>query len=345
MKRFMLMIIITALSFQAVIAQNISAKANAFISLLSATERNKAVYPFDTTERYRFHYIPQNDRKGISINELNTRQQSALMGLLRSCLSRETIKKIDEIRGLENVLKEMEHRTAEDHFRDSGKYMITIFGIPSPANIWGWRFEGHHIAFHFSTANNKIISGTPGFLGSNPAVVQSGSHKDEEVLKEETDKGFALLQALSPDELKNALIDSLAPGEIITGASRSAMINQPAGVQYRNLTPAHQQMLLQLINLYIHRYTTLFADNMLKEIQTAGLDNIWFAWAGSTKHIFGKAYYYRIQAPTIIIEYDNSQNNANHIHTVVRDLKTDFGGDLLLEHYRQSHTGQPSAAN
>ncbi len=89
--------------------------------------------------------------------------------------------------------------------------------------------------------------------------------------------------------------------------------------------------------MYIHRYTKLFADNMLKQIQTAGLDNLWFTWAGYTEHVIGKPYYYRIQGPTIIIEYDNSQNNANHIHTVIRDLTNDFGGDLLLEHYKESH--------
>ncbi len=114
-------------------------------------------------------------------------------------------------------------------------------------------------------------------------------------------------------------------------------IDHPAGIRFNELSPAHQQGLLQLLNIYVHRYTNLFANRMLKEIQAAGLDNLWFTWAGNTQPVLGKAYYYRIQGPTIIIEYDNSQNNANHIHTVIRDLKNDFGGDLLLEHYRKSH--------
>ncbi|MEP7141443.1 MAG: DUF3500 domain-containing protein [Ferruginibacter sp.] len=318
-------------------AQDLVGKADAFIHLLDSSQLIKAVYPFDTSERYRFNYVPLDDRKGISVNELNTGQRTALMDLLKTCLSEETVKKVNDIMQLDIILKELEHRKPEDHFRDPGKYFVTIFGIPSAKTIWGWRFEGHHVAFHFSADKKQLVAGTPGFLGSNPGIVLSGPQKNKEVLKEETDKGFALLHALSPEELKKAITDTTAPGEIITGSSRKAMIDHPAGIRYNELSPAHQQLMLQLINLYIHRYTTLFADKMLKEIQSAGLDKLWFTWAGYTEHVLGKPYYYRIQGPTIIIEYDNSQNNANHVHTVVRDLKDDFGGDLLLEHYRESH--------
>ncbi|MCW3090176.1 MAG: hypothetical protein JWP81_1245 [Ferruginibacter sp.] len=320
-----------------VMAQDMVGKANAFIRQLDDAQRVKALYPFDTTERYRFNYVPLDDRKGISVNELNATQRAALMDLLKTCLSEQTLKKVNDIMQLDNILKELEHRKAEDHYRDPGKYFITIFGIPSSSTIWGWRFEGHHVAFHFSADKNQLVAGTPGFLGANPAIVLSGPQKNKEVLKEETDRGFTLLHALSPEELKKAITDTIAPGEIVTGASRSAMIGHPVGIRYNELSAAHQQLLLQLLNGYIHRYTTLFAQAMLKEIQAAGLENLWFTWAGSTEHVLGKPYYYRIQGPTIIIEYDNSQNNANHIHTVIRDLKNDFGGDLLLEHYRKSH--------
>ena len=115
------------------------------------------------------------------------------------------------------------------------------------------------------------------------------------------------------------------------------MIDHPSGILYSEMTSGQQQQFLALIKLYIHRFTKLFSDDMLKEIQRAGLDNLRFAWAGQTEPGNGKPHYYRIQGPTIIIEYDNTQNNANHIHTIVRDLKHDFGGDLLLEHYRSAH--------
>lgn len=337
MNRYFLFPIICILFNSPVRSQDIAGKAGAFINLLDSGQRYKALYPFDTTERYRFNFVPLDDRKGISVNELDPAQRTAVFDLMKSCLSEETVKKVNDIMQLDNILKELEHRKPEDHYRDAGKYFITIFGIPAATTIWGWRFEGHHVAFHFSANKNQLVAATPGFLGSNPAIVLEGPQKGKEVLNEETDRGFALLHALTAEELKKAVADTIAPGEIVTAASRKALIEHPGGVRYGELSAVHQQLLLQLINLYIHRYTTLFADNMLKDIQAAGLDNIWFTWAGYTEHAPGHPYYYRIQGPTIIIEYDNSQNNANHIHTVIRDLKADFGGDLLLQHYRENH--------
>jgi len=337
MNRFFLFLLFCLSFAEPAMAQNSVGKASAFIQLLDSAQRNKALYPFDTSERYRFNFVPQEDRKGISLNELTEAQEKAVMDLLKTCLTKETVKKVNDIMQLDLILKELEKRKPEDHYRDPRKYFVTIFGIPSANTIWGWRFEGHHISFHFSANKNQLVAGTPGFLGSNPAIVLSGPQKDKQVLKEETDNGFALLHALSAAELKKALTDTLVPAEIITAANRKAMIEHPAGIRYNELSPANQQLLLQLVKVYIHRYTKLFADNMLKEIQGAGLDNLWFTWIGNTTHELGKPHYYRIQGPTIIIEYDNIQNNANHIHTVVRDLKTDFGGDLLLEHYRGSH--------
>jgi len=337
MNRVILFILAAFLFVASAKSQDLVSKATAFIQLLDTAQRAKTLYPFDTEERYRFKYVPLDDRKGISYNELTTEQRKALMDLLGTCISSETVKKVNAIMQLDLILKELEQRKPEDHYRDPGKYFVTIFGIPSDKTIWGWRFEGHHVAFHFSADKKQLVAGTPGFLGTNPAIVQNDPQKNTEVLKEETDKGFALLHALTPEELKKAVIDTAAPKEILTEANRKAMIDHPAGIRYRELSPEHQQQLLQLINLYINRYTTLFAATMLKEIQTAGLDNLWFTWAGYTEPVLGRPYYYRIQGPTIIIEYDNTQNNANHVHTVVRDLKTDFGGDLLLEHYREGH--------
>lgn len=337
MNRLFFALLFSLVSISLVNAQDLSEGAQTFIRLLTDSQKVKALFPFDTEERYRFNYVPLDDRKGISFNELNTAQRAALMNLLHACIGDETVEKVKNIMQLDVILKKLENRPPGDHFRDPGKYFVSIFGIPSANAIWGWRFEGHHVALHFSSENNQLVAGTPGFLGSNPAVVLDGPQKGEEVLKDETARGFALIQALSPGELKEALIDSVAPAEIITGSNRKAMIGHPAGIRYSELSAAHQQLLLQLLSLYVHRYTKLFAETMLKEIQSAGLENLWFTWAGTTTKIAGKPYYYRIQGPTIIIEYDNTQNNANHVHTVVRDLNSDFGGDLLLEHYRRNH--------
>ena len=319
-------------------AQAIVPAANHFIHLLDSGQKAAALYPFDVDERYNFHYIPKDNRKGITIGELNPEQKKAALKLVRSCLSEQTATKISEIMQLDLVLKAIEHRPESDHFRNPGKYYFTIFGVPGDKNIWGWRLEGHHVSFNFSVNEKKLVAGTPGFLGANPAIVKEGPAKGKQVLRDETDMGYKMLQTLTAEELQKALIITVAPADILTAANRKAMIENPAGIRYSEMSSRQQEILLQLVSLYIHRFTKLFADDMLKEIEGAGLDNLRFAWAGNTDpSVNGVASYYRVQGPTIIIEYDNSQNNANHIHTVVRDLKHDFGGDVLLEHYRNSH--------
>ena len=207
-------------------------------------------------------------------------------------------------------------------------------------SVWGWRFEGHHVAFNFSSDNNQLVSATPGFLGSNPAIVLSGPEKGKQILKDETELGFALLHSLDATQIEKAVIDKTAPGEILTAASRKAMISDLKGILYSELNAAQQKIFMQLLSLYIHRYNRSFAKGMMHDIESAGFNNLRFAWAGDQQQGGpGHPHYYRIQGPTIIIEYDNTQNNANHVHTVVRDLKKDFGGDELLEHYKKhKHT-------
>lgn len=317
-------------------SQDPVAAANTFIATLDEAAKKKMVYPFDTDERYAFHFVPK-DRNGISWNELSPAQRRAAMGLLKSCLSEAGAKKAVDIMQLETVLKALEGRGDDDHYRDSGRYYFTIFGVPGANAIWGWRIEGHHLSFTFSADKNRLVSGTPAFMGANPAVVRSGPQQGKQVLKEETDAAFALLHSLSGEQAKKAVFDATAPGDILTFTSRKAMIEQPSGILYSELTAAQQQQLLQLIRVYVQRYTKLFADTMLNEIRDAGLENLRFAWAGAIEPAAGKPHYYRIQGPTIIIEYDNTQNGANHIHSVLRDLKRDFGGDLLLQHYKAAH--------
>jgi hypothetical protein len=325
-----------AINFLPANAQEPVRAVNQFIESLNNSQRTAALYPFDSEERYNFHFIPRN-RKGIAIGELNSNQKQAALQLIRSCLSEQATQKVTDIIALETLLKSIEGRQLDDRYRDSEKYYFTVFGVPGEKTIWGWRVEGHHVSFNFSVDQQKLVSGTPGFLGANPAVVKEGPEKGKEILKEETETGFALLKSLDQTASQKAVFSNSAPGDILTSANRKAMIDRQVGISYAEMNAEQKEKFLQLINLYVHRFTRLFAEDMLKEIQKAGLENLRFAWAGSTERAPGKAYYYRVQGPTIIIEYDNSQNNANHIHTVVRDLLHDFGGDMLLEHYRSAH--------
>jgi len=311
-----------------------SDKAQKFLQMLSPEQKQKALFPFDGDERYNWHYIPK-EREGITLNELNTAQQKAAFELLHTVLSDTGYEKTTSIMKLETVLKEMENRPANDNYRDPGNYHFSIFGEPATDSIWGWRLEGHHVSFNFSSENNRLVSGTPGFLGSNPAVVLSGPEKGKQILKDEAELGFSLLNSLDEKQLTKAIISNNAPGDIITANSRKAMISDPKGLLYNELNKAQQKIFMQLLSIYIHRYTNTFALQMMDEIETAGLNNLRFAWAGAHQPGPGHPHYYRIQGPTIIIEYDNTQNNANHVHTVIRDLKNDFGGDELLEHYKK----------
>lgn len=318
------------------ISGGMSATANKFLETLSARQKAKTQFSFDEHERYNWHYIPKN-RKGISLSDLNEDQRKAAMNLLRTALSDNGYNKTIAIIQLEAVLKEAEGRPSNDDYRDPGKYYFSIFGNPAADSIWGWRLEGHHVSFNFSTKNNRLVSGTPGFLGANPAIVLSGPEKGKQILKDEAELGFTLLHSLDTKQMEKAIINAEAPGDIITGASRKAMISDPRGILYSELNDAQQKIFLQLLSIYIHRYTPSFAMDMMHEIEDAGLTNLRFAWAGAKQPGPGNPHYYRIQGPTIIIEFDNTQNNANHVHTVVRNLKNDFGGDELLEHYKKSH--------
>ena len=311
--------------------------AKRFLNSLSKEQRSKALYDFGSDERYNWHFVPVKDRKGILIGDLNEQQKEAAFALLKLYLSDAAFKQTQEIIQLELVLQELENRSKDDWFRNPANYAFIFFGNPSDTAAWGWRFEGHHISFIFSTINNKLISGTPGFLGANPAIVLSGQQKGKEVLKNEAHLGFALMQSLTSSQLSKAIIGNDAPADIQTSNSRKAMIEKQQGILYSELNKEQQKIFLQLLSVYINRYTKHFADDMMHEIENAGLDKLQFAWAGSQQRAIGKPYYYRIQGPTIIIELDNTQNNANHIHSVVRDLKHDFGGDELLKHYQKYH--------
>jgi hypothetical protein len=161
--------------------------ANHFISTLSEAQKLKTFYPFENDERFNFHFVPKNDRKGTSINELTVAQKKAAMALLKACVSEDGYNKASSIMQLETVLKAIENRVEGDNYRDPGKYFFTIFGVPGKNTTWGWRLEGHHVAFNFSAQNNKLVAATPNFLGSNPAIVPEGPQKGKQILKDEAE--------------------------------------------------------------------------------------------------------------------------------------------------------------
>lgn len=314
--------------------QAIVEQANQFLSSLSKEQRSKAFYRFDDAERFRWHFVPR-ERNGISLHDLSEAQTKAVYTLVTASLSKQGADKAKGIIALEKILQRVEGRSADDAYRDPKKYYFTIFGEPSFTAPWAWRLEGHHLSVNFSSVGGTIVSSTPSFMGSNPATVPAGDEKGRRVLKEEMDQGFALVQSLTAQQQKAAVFSNDALPEIITGNDRHATLLSPAGIAYAELTSAQQNAFLQLLDVYVRNYELGFSNKLMAKIKKAGIDKLTFAWAGSLNP--GAGHYYRIQGPMLLIEYDNTQNNANHIHTVVRDLTNDFAEDILREHYAKEH--------
>jgi hypothetical protein len=235
---------------------------------------------------------------------------------------------------LEQVLHIIEG-TNRRFSRDPELYFVSIFGEPGPGKTWGWRFEGHHLSLSFTVAGGEHISATPSMMGTNPAIVPGGPHKGLQILADEENLGRQLAKSLSTDQRTTAVISERAPEDIITGNQRKISPLEPAGIRWKDLNEDQRQLIWRLVKIYVERARGEIAAADLKKITDAGQEKIHFAWAGGMEP--GRGHYYRIQGPTFLIEYDNTQNNANHIHSVYRDFTEDFGDDLLKRHYEEEH--------
>lgn len=315
-----------------VIGQDLAKKADAFLNLLSTDLRAKAQFSFGDDERFNWNFVPIA-RRGPTFHDFNEKQRAAAISLLKASLSDQGYQKVMGIIDLENVLRVIENRGPTDNYRDPLNYHFSIFGTPSSKKEWGWRFEGHHISLNFSSHQGFLASSTPSFLGSNPGIVRSGNSQGTQILKKEMELGFVLLNSLDEAQLQKARFSQNAPSEIITGNSRKASLLSPSGIKFGDLNSAQQEMFTQLLDVYIRNYAGEFSDKLLVKLRKSVFDDLHFAWAGSLKP--GSGHYYRIQGKTLLIEYDNTQNNSNHVHTVVRDLSNDFGEDLLHGHYQK----------
>ena len=307
--------------------------ANAFLTALTPDQRAKAAFGFNSDDRLRWHFIPNEmfPRKGLMIKDMTEAQRRLAHDLLRTGLSARGYHKVTTIIGLEDVLQVIE--VGGKFARNKEEYLFSIFGTPGPKGAWGWRLEGHHVSVRFTINDGSVgsqVASSPMFLGSNPAEVREGAQKGLRVLGEEEDAGRALVQSLSADQLKSAVINVTAPTDILTTNKSDIAPLPDDGILYATLLPAQQQLLRQVIEAYTETMESDVAAERMKVATVAGLDKLRFAWAGSTAR--GEKHYYRIQGPTLLIEFDNTQNDGNHVHSVWRDFKGDFGRDLLREH-------------
>jgi len=308
--------------------------ANEFLASLDESLKSKVLFEYKDAERYNWNFVPKA-RKGLSLHDLNEEQKQLAFALLKASLSDQGYSKATNIVALEAVLREVEGRGEDDAYRDPMKYFFSIFGKPSEDDLWGWRFEGHHISLNFSSDDGTIVASTPTFMGSNPAVIPLEEQKGKQTLQLETELGFRLVNALNSQQLQQARFSENALPEIVSGNERNAKTLEPKGISYADLTALQKDLFDKLLNVYVKNYQLGFSTKLMEKIKKAGIENLYFAWAGSMKP--GAGHYYRIQGPMLLIEYDNTQTNANHVHTAVRDLTNDFAEDILKEHYEKHH--------
>ena len=333
---FLLVIVVAAFTVlppvpaPAEVGGRMAAAADAYIATLGSAERDRGTWELDAEQRFDWHFVPR-ERYGVRLRDMNAEQRIAAHGLLQSVLSSQGYLKATGVMQLEGILGVIEGRTAQ---RDPQDYYFNIFGAPSENEPWAWRFEGHHISMNVAVAGDASPSVTPAFLGSNPAVVGEGPNAGRRLLGAEDDLARELMVLFTDAQLRTVIIEAEAPRDIITGNARTVEFDSYQGLPASRMNDAQSRALMHLIEEYLNNADVDVADTEMDRIHEAGLENLHFAWAGSTMR--GEGHYYRIHGPTVLIEYDNVQGGANHVHSVWRDPQNDFGDDLLRRHYEEA---------
>jgi hypothetical protein len=248
-------------------------------------------------------------------------QRALAFGLVQSGLAGSGYLKATTIMSLEQILKELEQ--GKGPVRDPELYFVTIFGKPSDRGKWGWRVEGHHLSLNFTLDNGKIVAATPAFFGANPAEVRQGPREGLRTLADVEDRALRLVQALDSTQMKKAVIADTAPKDIRAANTLQPPTDDAVGIAFSELNDDQRQMLRTLVESYAANMPNEVATAWLDEIKQAGPDSVRFAWFGPGDRLQPHAY--RVQGPTFLIEFNNTQNGANHIHSVWRNMLGDFG--------------------
>ncbi|HLX59931.1 MAG TPA: DUF3500 domain-containing protein [Planctomycetota bacterium] len=315
-------------------AGEMSEAANSLLNALDDEQKKKISFDFKDAEREKFIFVPDLKRKGLTIKEMAPVQRPLALALLNTGLSQYGFNSVLSIMSLEGVLFEQEKGKKGTPVRDAENYFVEIFGKPGNDQIWGWRFEGHHFSASFTCVMGKTVIAAPLFMGCNPEVVKEGPRKGHATLKEVEDAGRKFIMALNDDQKKKAIIVADTPKDIYSATKRRIELKKE-GIPASELNKDQKDLLLALIHEYLRRDRPEIAAAETARVEKEGIDTISFAWGGQTE--VGKTHYYRIQSDTFMIEYDNFQNDGNHIHSVWRDLKNDYGEDVLKRHYEMEH--------
>lgn len=321
-----------------VVVGRMAEAARRFLASLDEAGRAAASFPFAGEERYFWHYTPI-ERNGLQLMEMTAESRDRAFALLATGLSARAYGQARQIVDLEPILRETEEieGIATGWHRDSGRYRFSIFGEPGGREPWAWRVGGHHIGIIFTIVDGDWIAPTPLFLGANPAIVRHGEHTGLRILPDEEELARIVLGSLDEGQKGVAITETTAPNDILS-TNRQVVdpTVAPTGIVYADLRGEQRAHLVTLAKHYVTRTDDEIGTAAWERIERAGLDGVAFAWAGSEER--GQGHYYAVKGPRFLIEYDNTQNGANHIHSVWRDFANDFGEDLLAAHYADTHS-------
>lgn len=316
-------------------AADMAAAAAAWLDSLSPEQRAKATYEYMDGERVFWYYPPLN-RHGLALRDMDDEQRKRAYGIMESGLTPRAYKQASQIIDHETILGKLEkERGVVSFVRDPELYYFTVFGEPGGAEPWAWRVEGHHVSLHYSVWGDNVISTTPFFFGANPAEAPQGPQQGLRILGDRQDLAMELVNGLTSEQRRRAVIYPEAPYDILTYNSSRAVFPQEEGLPGSQMNGVQREMLMTIINEYVTTIREDVAQDKLNAIREQGLDDFYFAWGGGLEN--NTKHYYRIHGGNFIVEYDNRQNDANHIHSVLRDEENDFANDVLREHLLLYH--------
>jgi hypothetical protein len=318
----------------------VRAAADAFLAALTAEQRQKTKFAADDIEWRRWHNIHRAAREGVSFGEMTEAQRAAAVAMLRASLSAKGLEKTRAVMRLNGYLAELLPARAAEY--GEGLYWLTVMGEPSATEPWGWQLDGHHLVINYFVLGDQVVM-TPTFMGSEPVSATQGPYAGTVVLQEEERKGLAVMQSLDALQRVNATIgDAKTRNNALGQAYNDNLVLDYAGIRGSELTPAQRTRLIELIAEFVGNMRDGHARVRMEEV-TAHLDDTYFAWIGEVGP--EAVFYYRVQSPVILIEFDHQTPVAlpgprvptrSHVHTVVRTPNgNDYGKDLLRQHYEQ----------
>ncbi len=316
---------------QADATKHIVASAQAFLTTLDDAGRFKVQFAFDSKQKARWSNLPSPmfERQGLRMGDLTKPQRTAVMTLLSTALSKDGYRKVTEIMQGDEVLHKQQGSGNQAAGGPPGggggvrfgedEYYLAFVGTPSTTAPWMLQFGGHHLAINLTMAGSQATM-TPSLPAAQPASY-SFEGRTVRPLGNENDKAFALVNALNEAQRKQAIL-GYRVADLVLGPGKDGQKIQPEGIPASSLSAAQQTMLWELVKEWSGIMTDAFAEPRMAEIKSH-LGETFFAWSGPTTN--GSAAYFRIQGPTLVIEYAPQRDNVDHIHTIYRDPTNDYG--------------------